>query len=350
MSSASIDLSSLLSGADRQRRTPLGGVARFLRRTRTAREPSTLIRESATDQLEDRQSGWAYSKPVVALDTLWNLAFVVVAGFLLYLSREEKPVVPLRLWVVGYAVQCIMHVVCVLAEYRRRVREGEGEEREDRRHADADYSLVPDLEMNRVYGNQQSQEITSSAKRLESANTLCSFIWWIIGFYWVSAGGQALTQNSPQLYWLCIVFLAFDVFFVVFCVALACVIGVAVCCCLPCIIAVLYAVADQQGASDEDICQLPKYKYRRVGGSDGAKMNGGVITKLGSDPPIEHTLSSENAECCICLSQYDDGMELRELPCTHHFHCACIDKWLHINATCPLCKYCIVKINNDEHV
>lgn len=160
MSSASIDLSSLLSGADRRRRTPLGGVARFLRRTRMAREPSTLIRESETDQLEDRQSGWAYSKPVVALDTLWNLAFVVVAGFLLYLSREEKPVVPLRLWVVGYAVQCIMHVVCVLAEYRRRVREGEGEEREDRRHADADYSLVPDLEMNRVYGNQQSQEIT----------------------------------------------------------------------------------------------------------------------------------------------------------------------------------------------
>jgi len=46
-------------------------------------------------------------------------------------------------------------------------------------------------------------------------------------------------------YRLCIVFLGFDVFFVVFCVALACVIGIAVCCCLPCIIAVLYAVAEQ---------------------------------------------------------------------------------------------------------
>lgn len=44
---------------------------------------------------------------------------------------------------------------------------------------------------------------------------------------------------------LCIIFLGFDVFFVVFCVALACVIGIAVCCCLPCIIAILYAVADQ---------------------------------------------------------------------------------------------------------
>jgi type II secretory pathway component PulL len=46
-------------------------------------------------------------------------------------------------------------------------------------------------------------------------------------------------------YRLCIVFLAFDVFFVVFCVALACFIGIAVCCCLPCIIALLYAVVDQ---------------------------------------------------------------------------------------------------------
>lgn len=28
-----------------------------------------------------------------------------------------------------------------------------------------------------------------------------SFIWWIIGFYWVSTGGQNLTRDSPQLYW-----------------------------------------------------------------------------------------------------------------------------------------------------
>lgn len=44
---------------------------------------------------------------------------------------------------------------------------------------------------------------------------------------------------------LCITFLAFDVFFVVICVAVACLVGLAVCCCLPCIIAILYAVADQ---------------------------------------------------------------------------------------------------------
>ena len=53
-------------------------------------------------------------------------------------------------------------------------------------------------------------------------------------------------------------------------------------------------------------------------------------------------------ECCICLSAYDDGAELRELPCGHHFHCTCIDKWLHINATCPLCKYNIRKSSSSS--
>lgn len=46
---------------------------------------------------------------------------------------------------------------------------------------------------------------------------------------------------------LAVVFLAFDVFFAIFCVVLACLIGIALCCCLPCIIAILYAVAGQVG-------------------------------------------------------------------------------------------------------
>ena len=44
---------------------------------------------------------------------------------------------------------------------------------------------------------------------------------------------------------LCVAFLTFDVFFVVSCILLVCIIGMAVCCCLPCIIAIMYAVAEQ---------------------------------------------------------------------------------------------------------
>ncbi|URE42568.1 E3 ubiquitin-protein ligase [Musa troglodytarum] len=36
-----------------------------------------------------------------------------------------------------------------------------------------------------------------------------------------------------------------------------------------------------------------------------------MMIECGSDEPIEHVLSAEDAECCICLSAYDDGAELR---------------------------------------
>lgn len=42
--------------------------------------------------------------------------------------------------------------------------------------------------------------------------------------------------------------------------------------------------------------------------------------------------------CCICLAKYANNDELRELPCSHFFHKDCVDKWLKINASCPLCK------------
>lgn len=94
------------------------------------REPSVRVREAAAQQLEERQSDWAYSNPVVALDMLWNTAFVGIGIAVLCLSVEERPSVPLRLWIVGYALQCLFHMGCVAAEYRRRQREARGAELE----------------------------------------------------------------------------------------------------------------------------------------------------------------------------------------------------------------------------
>ncbi|XP_022769706.1 E3 ubiquitin-protein ligase At1g63170-like [Durio zibethinus] len=335
-----------------------GAAARLLRcassRRLMLREPSVRVREAAAEQLEERQSDWAYLKPIIALDILWNVAFVVMAVVVLGLSLEEKPIVPLRLWISGYGLHCLLHVACVVVEYRRRNR---------MRVSDLQNSEDLNLGLNSQPGSEtgdsedyETEELnsaneTSVAKTLESANTVFSFLWWIIGFYWITANGQVLTRHSPQLYWLCVTFLAFDVVFVIICVAVACLIGLAVCCCLPCIIAILYALTDREGATEEEIDRLPKYKFRRV--RDFEKVNGeiqesreGIMTECNADTPTERILSHEDAECCICLSAYEDGSELRKLACHHHFHCACVDKWLYFNATCPLCKFNILKTSD----
>ena len=51
-----------------------------------------------------------------------------------------------------------------------------------------------------------------------------------------------------------------------------------------------------------------------------------------------------NDECPVCLCSLAAGDQLRELPCSHKFHAACIDRWLirreYANGipSCPLCK------------
>lgn len=46
--------------------------------------------------------------------------------------------------------------------------------------------------------------------------------------------------------------------------------------------------------------------------------------------------------CSICLDVIDNSFKSN---CGHYFHKYCIDKWLNINNTCPICRksYIIVK-------
>ncbi|KAI5428848.1 hypothetical protein KIW84_033735, partial [Lathyrus oleraceus] len=328
---------------------PLRTAARFFRRASSERmmlrEPSLRVRERAAAEVEERQSEWAYSKPVVTIDVAWNLSFLVVSAVVLCGSRNEEPCVPLRVWILGYLLQGLVHSLFVVLEFRRRRRNNHFED-------SSSWSFSSESDSDVASEQFLEYQENSIFKYIESVNTVLSFLWWILGFYWVTAGGQSLTRDSPQLYWLCITFLAFDVVIVVICVTAACLIGIAVCCFLPCILAILYAVTDQEqeGATKEEIDLLPKYNFRIIKEfkkeGDAQESSRGVMMECDSDSASEHIIALEDAECCICLSAYDDGTELRELPCNHHFHCTCIDKWLLINATCPLCKFNILSTDN----
>lgn len=46
-----------------------------------------------------------------------------------------------------------------------------------------------------------------------------------------------------------------------------------------------------------------------------------------------------DAVCSICLGEYREGEMLRMMPdCRHYFHLPCIDEWLRLHASCPVCR------------
>lgn len=57
---------------------------------------------------------------------MWNLAFVIVSVVMVGCTLDESTNVPIRVWVCGYGLQCLVHVVLVWVEYRRRNRRGGG--------------------------------------------------------------------------------------------------------------------------------------------------------------------------------------------------------------------------------
>ncbi|KAL7163482.1 hypothetical protein ACSBR2_039568 [Camellia fascicularis] len=287
-------------------------LALLLGRATGRRGASMLVRETAAQQLEERRADWGYSRPVVALDMMWNMAFVVVSVVVLFCSMNENPNVPIRIWICGYALQCSVHVVLVWLEYSRRNR------RRFRRDEESAVAVAV-----RPDSNLDSNETDDDDD---------------------TVGALGITNRAR----LAVVFLAFDVFFAVFCVVLACLIGIALCCCLPCIIAILYAVAGQEGASDAELSILPKYRFQTYSNEEKTGIGAGRMVPVETSSEYlanERILLPEDAECCICLNPYEDGAELHALPCNHHFHSSCIVRWLKMNATCPLCKYNILKGN-----
>lgn len=49
--------------------------------------------------------------------------------------------------------------------------------------------------------------------------------------------------------------------------------------------------------------------------------------------------SGDGTNCQICMENFEEGEELRTLPCFHLFHSHCVDQWLKVNSICPTCRH-----------
>ncbi|NP_001148879.2 uncharacterized protein LOC100282498 [Zea mays] len=78
---------------------------------------------------------------------------------------------------------------------------------------------------------------------------------------------------------------------------------------------------EYRGLSDELISYLQPWKYKAVKAS-------GLFSR-----------KTNHEDCPICLSTFRNRETMITLPCRHHYHAACVTRWLKVNKTCPVCKY-----------
>ncbi|OAY27180.2 hypothetical protein MANES_16G068000v8 [Manihot esculenta] len=295
----------------------------------------------------------------ISVELVLTISQIVASIVVLSASRNEHPRAPLFPWIVGYASGCVATLPLLYWRYRHRNQVLEQESTQSRQGST--HITVPagpySVSVSRSSEADDRRTATTSSRSSLNSEALnarlktlveyfkmaldCFFaVWFVVGNVWIF-GGHSSASEAPNMYRLCIVFLTFS------CIgyAMPFILCATICCCLPCIISLLGFREDlgqTRGATAESIDALPTYKFKvsKNRNSDDRDSNSGAVDGgiVAAGTEHERMISGEDAVCCICLAKYANNDELRELPCSHFFHKECVDKWLKINASCPLCK------------
>ncbi|CAO2199257.1 unnamed protein product [Urochloa humidicola] len=289
----------------------------------------------------------------ISIELIVNLSQIIAAISVLSVSRNEHPHAPLFVWLLGYTIGCIAILPHLYWRYLHRNRQSMEQELPTQSPSERNtsetnsFTAISPPHASETADGANGIGVSRSNLPMASPRFYalaacfklvldCFFaVWFVVGNVWIF-GSRSSAHDAPNLYRICIVFLAFG--FIGY--ALPFILCTMICCCLPCIISILGVHEDldlNRGATTDTINALVAYKYKskRIHDGDVGEDGGGVLA-VGTDK--ERIISAEDAICCICLSKFSNNEDLRELPCTHVFHMECIDKWLQINALCPLCK------------
>jgi len=164
---------------------------------------------------------------------------------------------------------------------------------------------------------------------LQKVGNMFWCVWFLIGTVWTFKSQNCLlTKASPPIYIFCLTVVIINLFLIGLCI---------LCCICTCVCIGFCYMINPESFRPDDVRGAPKKVIEKL---ETKKFSKGL-----------EGLDDEDAKCAICLSNYEEGDELRYLPCKpkkHHYHRECVDEWLLLNKTCPFCKRPIDEEDKEE--
>jgi len=155
--------------------------------------------------------------------------------------------------------------------------------------------------------------------------SLFSYVWFVIGHVWFFQALDSPCAWSPVFnLTAALIILQYTLMLLPLIILL--IITPCLCLCAPCLLHRYWNRdrSTEKGASRKQIGALPTQTYVKHRG-----------TNLQGD------------QCAICLAVFNNKDTIRIMPCDHIHHKKCLDNWLLLQGTCPVCRY---DITNESPV
>ncbi|XP_074320116.1 E3 ubiquitin-protein ligase At1g63170-like [Silene latifolia] len=243
------------------------------------------------------------------MEFLTLVSQICVTLIVLSVSKAERPVWPMRLWVIGYDLGCVMSLLMLYWRYvHYHIRQRENG------------ISLNNLEQQCTTDDSRNLELVSKCK---ASLDLFFAMWFVVGNVWVFDTRFGSFNGAPKLNILCILILVWNaitysfpfLLFILLCIFVPLISG---------LIGYNMSLGSaEKGASHDQISKLICWRFKDVDGG----LEGG-----------NSSFAIDNPDCCICLTKYKEKEEIRQLPCSHIFHKNCVDQWLGMISCCPLCK------------